>query len=132
MNLCTVLTIPLFFCQLTMLLTLKEIISWTQMSAFELFLHLVSVVVFTVLLALRVEGDLELSWSTVFAPLFICDGLSTYLCLIRFIRMLHQLHVKFQKVGVILIFLLLLYLFFSCKPSDITFSEPTGSVELEY
>ena len=77
-----------------MLLQLKELISWTRMSTFELFLHLLSILVFSVLVATKVEGHLDISWPTVFTPLFICDGLNTYLCLIVYVRLYSQIDVQ--------------------------------------
>ncbi|XP_005097108.1 transmembrane protein 203 [Aplysia californica] len=77
-----------------MLLQLREVISWTRMSAFELFLHLLSILIFSVLVAAKVEGDLSASWPTVFTPLFVCDGLNTYLCLIVFVRLYLEYDLK--------------------------------------
>ena len=48
-----------------------------------------SLTVFSVLLVLKIEGYLlpaSVSWFLVFAPLFICDGLNAYFCIIVFIR----------------------------------------------
>ena len=73
-----------------MLLTLREVILWTRMSAFELFLHLLSTLVFSVLAAAKLEGHLDVPWPSVFTPLFVCDGLNTYLCLILFVRLYRQ------------------------------------------
>ena len=50
---------------------------------------LFSLTVFSVLLVLKIEGYLlpaSVSWFLVFAPLFICDGLNAYFCIIVFIR----------------------------------------------
>ncbi|CAL1530875.1 unnamed protein product [Lymnaea stagnalis] len=77
-----------------MLLRLKEIIQWTRMTAFELFLHLLSILIFSVLVAAKIEGHLGASWSTIFSPLFICDGLNAYLCLIVFVRQYREYDLK--------------------------------------
>uniref|UniRef100_A0A0B6Y7Q4 Transmembrane protein 203 n=1 Tax=Arion vulgaris TaxID=1028688 RepID=A0A0B6Y7Q4_9EUPU len=77
-----------------MLLKLKEVIQWTRMTAFELFLQLLSVLIFSVLVAMKVEGDLTATWPTIFTPLFICDGLNAYLCLIVFVRQYREYDLK--------------------------------------
>ena len=54
--------------------------------------------VFSVLLVLKIEGYLlpaSVSWFLVFAPLFICDGLNAYFCIIVFIR--DGLHSSFMN-----------------------------------
>jgi len=58
-------------------------------SVFEIWVWLLSLTVFSVLLVLKVENQLlpsETSWFLVFSPLFICDGLNAYFCIIVFIR----------------------------------------------
>ncbi|KAI8798618.1 transmembrane protein 203 isoform X1 [Biomphalaria glabrata] len=77
-----------------MLLKLKEVVQWTRMTAFELFLHLLSILIFSVLLATKLERHLAASWPTVFSPLFICDGLNAYLCLIVFVRQFREYELK--------------------------------------
>lgn len=72
-----------------MFFTLKEIVRWLWMTAFELFLHLLALLVFTILLVIKVECPAcsTGTWWGVFSPLFICDGLNAYFCVIVFIRM---------------------------------------------
>ncbi|CAG5135699.1 unnamed protein product [Candidula unifasciata] len=77
-----------------MLLKLKEVIQWTRMTAFELFLQLLSILVFSVLVATKIEGHLTAPWPTIFTPLFICDGLNAYLCLIVFVRQYREYDLK--------------------------------------
>ncbi|XP_078604823.1 transmembrane protein 203-like [Branchiostoma floridae x Branchiostoma japonicum] len=70
-----------------MLFSLKEIIQWIGLSAFELWLHVVSLLVFSILLALKLEGVLSTTWWTVFIPLFASDGLHAYFSSIVFLRL---------------------------------------------
>ena len=70
-----------------MFFTLKELVKWFGMTVFEIWIHLVSILIFSVLATLKHEHLLEnTSWWTVFSPLFVADGLNTYFCLIVFIR----------------------------------------------
>ena len=73
-----------------MFFSLKEIVKWFGMTAFELWLHLVAVLVFSVLAVLKHEHVLNATWWTVFIPLFTCDGLNAYFCAIVFIRMFQE------------------------------------------
>ncbi|XP_064622760.1 transmembrane protein 203-like [Lineus longissimus] len=73
-----------------MLFTLKEIVKWLGMTVFEIWLHLLSVFLFTILAVLKHEGAVNISWWYAFIPLFTCDGLNTYFCLIVFIRMFKE------------------------------------------
>lgn len=69
-----------------MIFTLKEVIKWLGLSIFELWLHIVAIFVFSVLVAVKLEGG-TLSWWTVFVPLFACDGCVAYFTAIVFIRL---------------------------------------------
>ena len=70
-----------------MLFTLKEIVKWLGLSAFEIWLHLVTLFIFSILVVLKHENVLTASWWAVFSPLFACDGLNTYFCTIVTIRL---------------------------------------------
>ncbi len=70
-----------------MLLTLKEVIKWIGMTAFEIWLHLVTLFVFSILAVLKHHNVLDSTWWAIFIPLFACDGLNMYFCTIVFIRM---------------------------------------------
>ena len=62
-----------------MLFSLRELVQWLGFATFEIFVHLLALLVFSVLLALRVDGLTPgLSWWNVFVPFFAADGLSTY------------------------------------------------------
>jgi len=72
-----------------MLFRQKELLRWLGVSVFEIWVWLLSLTIFSVLLVLKVEKQLlpsETSWFLVFSPLFICDGLNAYFCIIVFIR----------------------------------------------
>lgn len=69
-----------------MLFRQRELLRWLGVSVFEIWIWLVSLLVFSVLLTLKVEGVLSASWFLVFAPLFISDGINAYFCVIVFIR----------------------------------------------
>lgn len=70
--------------------TLNEIVLWSGLSVFEIFTNLVSLLIFTILLTLRVEQFVPastLTWFAVFSPLFIGDLCNAYFCIIVGIRM---------------------------------------------
>jgi len=72
-----------------MLFRQKELLRWLGVSVFEIWVWLLSLTIFSVLLVLKVEKQVlptETSWFLVFSPLFICDGLNAYFCIIVFIR----------------------------------------------
>lgn len=69
-----------------MIFTLKEVIKWLGLSIFELWLHTVTIFIFSVLVAVKLESG-RLSWWTVFSPLFACDGCVAYFSAIVFIRL---------------------------------------------
>ncbi|KAK2082289.1 hypothetical protein P7K49_039514 [Saguinus oedipus] len=62
-----------------LLFSLREMVQWLSFATFQIFVHLLALLVFSVLLALRVDGLVPgLSWWNVFVPFFAADGLSTY------------------------------------------------------
>ena len=69
-----------------MFFTLKELVNWLRMTAFEIWLHIVSFLVFSVLAVVKHEGHMTISWWTAFIPLFACDALNAYFCVIVFVR----------------------------------------------
>ena len=70
-----------------MILTIKEITTWLGISVFELWLHIVTLFVFSILLVIKAEHPTSMSWWSVFIPLFICDGCIAYFSSIVFIRL---------------------------------------------
>jgi len=72
-----------------MLFRQKELLRWLGVTVFETWSFLLSLTLFSILLALKVEGILlqgDASWFLVFSPLFVSDGLNAYFCIIVFIR----------------------------------------------
>ena len=69
-----------------MFFTLKEIVKWFGMTVFEIWLYLVTFLIYTILAVLKYEKLMD-SWWHVFIPLFTCAGLNSYFCVIVFIRM---------------------------------------------
>lgn len=114
-----------------MFFTLGEVVHWLGISVFEIWLNIISLTIFTILLALKVD-DLPLAeqnWWKIFLPLFIADGLNCYFCVIVFIRMYISGQVKnglfraswsFSVLTLIFVFKFLL-----CK-------KLTGQSSLEY
>ncbi|XP_078082811.1 transmembrane protein 203 [Mustelus asterias] len=71
-----------------MLFSLRELVQWLGFATFEMLLHLVAFLVFSVLLAIKVDNFAGwLDWWYVFIPLFTADGLSTYFTMIVSIRL---------------------------------------------
>lgn len=73
-----------------MLFSLRELVQWLGFATFELFLHLAALLVFSVLVALRIDLLTNVSWWLVFVPLFAADGLSTYFTAIVSIRLYQE------------------------------------------
>ncbi|XP_076866801.1 transmembrane protein 203 [Brachyhypopomus gauderio] len=74
-----------------MLFSLRELVQWLGFATFELFLHLGALLVFSILVALRVDMMTPvMSWWLVFVPLFTADGLSTYFTAIVSIRLYQE------------------------------------------
>ncbi|CAB0031433.1 unnamed protein product [Trichogramma brassicae] len=122
-----------------MIFSLNELVSWLGLTVFEIWINLVSLTIFTILLALKLDDIyfVESSgWWIVFSPLFIADALNTYFCAIIFIRM----HMEgMMKVGILrtlwsMVTLLLLFVFkyLLCKklagPSNLDYSEVLSPV----
>lgn len=70
-----------------MFFSIEEIIKWLGMTIFEIWLHIVTFFIFSIIAVLKQEGVLHTSWWNIFIPLFVCDGLNAYFCWIVFIRM---------------------------------------------
>lgn len=69
-----------------MFLTLKELVRWFGMTGFEIWVHLVSIFIFSILVVLKQESLVDMTWWSTFIPLFVADGLNAYFCIIVFIR----------------------------------------------
>lgn len=84
-----------------MLFALQELVRWLGLTVFEMLVHLLALLVFTVFLALRLDeiafvsttpGSYDL-W-IVFSPLFVADALCTYFNIIVLIRLYIEGHIK--------------------------------------
>lgn len=66
-----------------MFFSLVELAVWLGLSILEIWLNIVSILLFTILLAFK---NSETSWWTVLMPLFVADAFNCYLCVILLIR----------------------------------------------
>uniref|UniRef100_A0A6M2DUN8 Putative conserved plasma membrane protein n=1 Tax=Xenopsylla cheopis TaxID=163159 RepID=A0A6M2DUN8_XENCH len=69
-----------------MFFTLPEIVQWLGLTVFEIWCNLISITIFTVLLAFQVSSE-STDWWLTFSPLFASDIMNCYFCVIVFIRM---------------------------------------------
>lgn len=112
-----------------MLFTLRELARWFRLTVFEFLLMIIAAFFFSILLALKLEQVLSLSWWTVFIPLFTCDGLVAYFDAIVFIRMYYaeEDEIAFKRLilnGAVLL-LLFIYKILLCR-------KLTGGSDLQY
>ena len=115
-----------------MIFSLTEVVHWLGLTTFEIWVNLVSLTVFMILLALKLDGNFFFfneDWWIVFSPLFVADGLNTYFCSIIFIRMHMEGIIKDAVLRALwsLILLLLIFIFeyFLCQ-------KLSGQATLEY
>jgi hypothetical protein len=95
-----------------MLFTLQEIGQWLGVTAYEIFIWVVSLTIFSILLCVKCDTGADLSWWIVFSPLFVGDALNFYFIITVFIRMFLEkktrpatLRTTWSLVQLILIFL---------------------------
>lgn len=71
---------------------LSELVSWLGLTEFEIFTNLVSLLIFTILLPMKISGQLgeNVDWFQIFAPLFCSDICNGYFCIIVGIRMYRE------------------------------------------
>lgn len=82
-----------------MFFTTREIVRWLGLTLFEIWLNLIAFFVFTILLAVYYDPDIEMHnnrWWLIFSPLFVCDALNSYFCVIVLIRMLLELSMRYS------------------------------------
>jgi len=116
---------------LQMLFRQSELLRWFGVSAFEVWVWLFSLTIFSVLVALKVEQFFSdsTSWFVVFSPLFASDGINAYFCIIVFIR--HYLYKEFNNAplrtlwSLLVIVLLFGFKYLLCQKLD-------DSIKLEY
>ncbi|WKY06813.1 hypothetical protein Q1695_006752 [Nippostrongylus brasiliensis] len=69
-----------------MLPSLSELIYWTGLTVFELWLHATSILVSLIMLALKTHQICVMSYWIVFSPLFIASAFNSYFVFIVFVR----------------------------------------------
>ncbi|KJH42145.1 hypothetical protein DICVIV_11876 [Dictyocaulus viviparus] len=69
-----------------MLPSLSELIYWTGVSVFELWLHTASLLLFLIILPLKTHQYWVISYWIVFSPLFIASAFNSYFVFIVFVR----------------------------------------------
>lgn len=91
-----------------MFFTIEELVSWLGLTVFEIWINLISILIFTILLAFQISN-----WWIIFFPLFAGDALNAYFCIIIFIRMHIESPLKVALLRIIwsAIFLLMTFLF---------------------
>lgn len=96
-----------------MVFTLRELSRWLRLTVFEFCLMITSVFIFSILLALKLDGELSLSWWEVFIPLFGCDALIAYFDIIVFIRLYlaNEDEIAFKRIIVNGAVMLLLFIY---------------------
>ena len=71
----------------TMLLSHRELITWTGLSPFEASLHCFALSFLSILSTLRLTNTVDVSWHTIFIPLYVAVGLTVHYNVILFIRL---------------------------------------------
>lgn len=114
-----------------MFFTIEELVRWLGLTVFEIWVNLISFLLFTILLAVKYDPNdiYSTNWWMIFFPLFAGDALNAYFCIIIFIRMLLETTLKFSLLRVLWsgTFLLMTFLFkfLLCK-------RLLGQVNLDY
>ncbi|XP_044252670.1 transmembrane protein 203-like isoform X1 [Tribolium madens] len=115
-----------------MFFTLAEIVRWLGLTVFEIWINLISFLIFTIILAVKYDPNVDIysnNWWMIFLPLFVGDALNTYFCVIIFIRMLSEmtLRTSLLRVSWSGTFLLMTFLFkfLLCK-------KLLGQISLDY
>lgn len=102
-----------------MFLSLRELKQWLQITAFEIAMLLIATIAYVILLALKIEDDINATWWMVFSPLFACDTLIAYFDLIVFIHLYmteeKTLAVKRVMINTAIILLLVIYKVLLCQ-----------------
>lgn len=110
-----------------------EISKWLSITPFEILIHLISILIFTILLTLTIDGNFQfmmiqnsnnatetshdqntkqkIDWFKLFSVLFCADILNTYFCFIMILRMYINHQTAIHKIFWSLNFILLTGLF---------------------
>nr|CAH7756577.1 unnamed protein product [Callosobruchus chinensis] len=115
-----------------MFFTIEELVRWLGLTIFEIWINLISLLLFTILLVFVYDPNVETSsinWWMIFFPLFAGDALNAYFCVIVYIRSLLEMTLKFSLLrmswsGTFLL-MTFLFKFFLCK-------RLLGQVSLDY
>ncbi|XP_050299921.1 transmembrane protein 203-like isoform X2 [Anthonomus grandis grandis] len=81
-----------------MFFTTTEMVKWLGLSVFEIWIHLLALLAFTLMLAFKLDPEIDIqlnNWWLIFTPLFIGDALNAYFCTIVYIRLLMDAQFKF-------------------------------------
>lgn len=104
-----------------MILSIRELITWTGLGPFEASLHCFALCLVSILSTLRLTDNLHTSWHVVFVPLYVALALTVHFNVVLFIRMIWYIKkeswrrrekrltaviVVFNAVGLVLLFLL--------------------------
>ena len=104
-----------------MLLSQRELITWTGLGLFEASLHCFALCLLSILSTLRLTNAIDVSWHTVFIPLYTAVGLTVHYNVVLFIRLVWYVMKKtwekkdkrltlsltiFNSVGIVLLFFL--------------------------
>lgn len=105
-----------------MFFTLDELVRWLGLTIFEIWINLISFLIFSIMLALKYNPATEMysnNWWMIFFPLFAGDALNSYFCIIIFIRMLLETSLKAALLriswSVTFLFMTFLFKFLLCK-----------------
>jgi Trk-type K+ transport system membrane component len=80
-----------------MLLSQRELITWTGLGLFEASLHCFALCFLSILSTLRLTNTLAISWHTTFVPLYVAVGLTVHYNVILFIRLVWYVKKKSWK-----------------------------------
>ncbi|KAL2726838.1 ribonuclease P protein subunit p20-like [Vespula squamosa] len=108
-----------------------HILHWLGLTIFEIWINLISLTIFTILLALKLDNNYFLEqaeWWIVFSPLFIADGFNTYFCAIIFIRMHMEGMIQVAILRALWSLISLLLIFKLCGLSSLEYSEVLSPV----
>lgn len=115
-----------------MFFTINEIVKWLGLTVFEIWINLISLLVFTLTLAMKYDPDVDVyinEWWTIFFPLFTGDALNAYFCIILFIRMIMETTFKFCIMKLVwsatFLTLVFVFKFLLCK-------KLLGQISLDY
>ena len=70
-----------------MLLSVRELITWTGLGPFELSVHCFALSLFSILTILKLDDVITSTWHSVFIPLYVATTINLYYDVILFIRL---------------------------------------------